>query len=60
MIDKDKLVKKLGDLEFYLEGLRQIFDLTREYVLEKNENKLNERYKEKYTDTEAVDRRDVK
>lgn len=57
-IDLAKVVEELGDLEFFMEGLRQRLGITREHVLEENVAKLSKRYKEGYTDAEAHARAD--
>lgn len=58
-LDRQKLVKELGDLEFYLEELRQIYEITREEVLQKNYEKLDVRYEGEYSDEKALRRVDV-
>jgi NTP pyrophosphatase (non-canonical NTP hydrolase) len=61
-LDLANVKEELGDLEFYLEGLRQIFGFTREEILEHNQEKLltgkNARYKEGYSDKAAIARAD--
>jgi NTP pyrophosphatase (non-canonical NTP hydrolase) len=57
-IDISNVVEELGDLEFYLEGLRQILNITREDVLAQNISKLRIRYGQKYSDKAAQDRVD--
>jgi len=58
-IDRMNVIEELGDLEFYMEGLRQGLDITREEVLAYNVNKLSTRYKGlKYSDTAAQQRAD--
>lgn len=53
------IVEELGDLEFYLEGLRQGLGITRKEVLEANMTKLNKRYGDgRYTDEAAINRAD--
>ena len=53
------VVEELGDLEFYMEGLRQGLGITREETLEANIAKLGERYKGyKYSDQAAQTRAD--
>lgn len=42
--DVANLVEELGDLEFYMEHLRQCFGITREQTLEANILKLRKRY----------------
>ena len=59
----DKLINELGDLEFYLEGLRQGIQVRREETIEANINKLvtgeNARYKTgSYSDAQANKRAD--
>lgn len=39
-LDRDNVIEELGDLEFYMEGLRQGFGITREEVLVANVYKL--------------------
>jgi NTP pyrophosphatase (non-canonical NTP hydrolase) len=58
-IDIENVIEELGDLEFYMEGLRQVFDIKREDVLVHNFNKLNKRYHQgKYSDQQAQERKD--
>ena len=54
-----ELEEELGDVEFYMEGLRQALELTREGCLENNINKLGKRYEGfEYSDKKAQDRAD--
>lgn len=55
-LDFTNLVEELGDIEFYLEGIRQAFSLDREDILKANIVKLRKRYGETYTN-EAAQRR---
>ena len=58
-LDIDNVIEELGDLEFYLEGLRQGLNITREEVLEGNIIKLQKRYAAgSYSDTQANERAD--
>lgn len=57
-IDRKNVVEELGDLEFYMEGLRQAYDITREETIEANIAKLGKRYGEKYSDNAAQERAD--
>lgn len=43
-IDMNNLIEELGDLEFYMEGLRQSFGITRSQTLGHNITKLSKRY----------------
>lgn len=58
-LDKENVIEELGDLEFFMEGLRQNLGITREETLEYNYNKLmNKRYPNGYSDQAAQDRAD--
>ena len=58
-LDRDNVIEELGDLEFYLEGLRQGLGITRDETLTHNINKLyNKRYKHGYSDAAAIERAD--
>lgn len=58
-IDRENVVEELGDLEFYMEGLRQGCGITREETLDHNINKLGKRYKDfKYSNERAQERAD--
>jgi len=58
-LDRANVVEELGDLEFYMEGLRQGLGITREEVLTANKVKLGARYATmKYSDTQAQARAD--
>lgn len=43
-IDMENLIEELGDLEFYMEGLRQSYGITRSQTLSHNITKLSKRY----------------
>ena len=59
-IDRKNVVEELGDLEFYMEGLRQGLNITREETLDANKLKLlGKRYASgSYSDQQAQDRAD--
>ena len=58
-LDMVNVVEELGDLEFYMEGLRQILELTRDKTLVENVMKLDSRYATgKYSDEQAQARAD--
>ncbi|WP_297478299.1 nucleoside triphosphate pyrophosphohydrolase family protein [Ferrovum sp.] len=57
-LDFDNVVEECGDIEFYLEGLRQYIGVSREYIIRKNSEKLAKRYGERYSDQAAQDRAD--
>lgn len=58
-LDIKHIVEELGDLEFYLEGLRQSLDISREECLLNNIAKLSTRYSDmNYSDEAAIARAD--
>lgn len=58
-LDRENVIEELGDLEFYMEGLRRGAGITREETLEANMKKLGKRYKDfQYSDQRAHDRAD--
>lgn len=58
-IDRTNVVEELGDLEFYMEGLRQELGITREETLKENILKLSTRYTGlKYSNQAAQERKD--
>ena len=58
-IDRENVIEELGDLEFYMEGLRQGLSITRREVLEHNIAKLSKRYSSgTYSDKHAQERAD--
>lgn len=60
-IDIENVVEELGDLEFYMAGVRKALGITRERTLQANIAKLegkNGRYKEGYSDAAALNRAD--
>jgi len=59
-LDVCNVVEELGDIEFYLEGLRQQLMLTRDMALQANIKKLQRRYEKGYSDKAAQQRADKK
>ena len=58
-LDRDNIIEELGDLEFYMEGLRQAIGVTRKEVIDSNVQKLGKRYASgKYSDKQAQERAD--
>lgn len=58
-LDVDNLIEELGDLEFYMEGIRACIGVSREEILEVNYHKLSKRYNGlKYSDEAAIRRAD--
>ena len=58
--DRENVIEELGDLEFYMEGLRQACAITRQETLDYNATKLAKRYGEalQYNDRAAQIRAD--
>lgn len=45
-LDFENVMEELGDLEFFMEGIRQLLSISREDCLKHNKEKLSVRYKE--------------
>lgn len=57
--DRKNIIEELGDIEFYLEGIRQHFDIPRELTLDGNIEKLSVRYATgKFSNQQAQERAD--
>jgi len=60
-LDLENVIEELGDLEFYMQGLRDELSLVREQCIRANVDKLSERYSSgSYSDQQAQDRADKK
>ena len=60
-LDRENVIEELGDLEFYMEGLRQGLNITREQTILANIHKLGKRYiSGAYSNAQAQDRADKK
>ena len=58
-LDLENVVEELGDLEFYMEGLRQGLGITRQETIDANVEKLSKRYEGlRYSDKSAQLRAD--
>ncbi len=57
-IDLANVIEELGDLEFYLQGLRQELNISRTECLEANLKKLSLRYRGAYSNAKAQARAD--
>lgn len=42
--DIENIIEELGDIEFYLQGIRDVFGISREQTLQANIDKLSTRY----------------
>lgn len=60
-LDVENVIEELGDLEFYMQGLRDKLGISREQTLQGNLDKLAVRYaKGKYSNEQAQSRDDKK
>lgn len=57
-LDRENVIEELGDLEFYLAGIRNTLALPREFIIESNVAKLQKRYPISYSDAHAIARAD--
>ena len=57
-LDRSNVIEELGDLEFYMQGLREGLGITREETLVANLKKLSVRYGDNYSDVSAQVRKD--
>lgn len=58
-LDIENIIEELGDIEFYLEGLRQGIKVDRRLTINNNINKLIKRYSNwEYSDKKAQERAD--
>ncbi len=57
-LDLANVVEELGDMEFYMAGLRQMLGISRFDTLAANVRKLQARYRNGYSDTAAIERAD--
>lgn len=57
-VDRDNIIEELGDLEFYMAGIREALAITRAQTLQHNMNKLAKRYGDKYSNEAAQKRAD--
>lgn len=57
-LDRENVIEEMGDLEFYLEGIRQELGITRDECLRSNISKLMVRYNGKYSNHAAQARAD--
>lgn len=58
-LDVENVIEELGDLEFYMEGLRQSLNITRHDTIVANIKKLGKRYSDGgYSNQQAQDRAD--
>lgn len=59
IIDRENVIEELGDIEFYLEGIRGSLGISREETIMHNQSKLSVRYASGgYSDKQAQERAD--
>lgn len=59
IIDRENVIEELGDIEFYLEGIRGPLGISREETIMHNQQKLSIRYASGgYSDKQAQERAD--
>ena len=57
-MDLENVVEELGDIEFYLQGLRASLEISRLETIANNILKLDRRYGEEYSNSSAQERAD--
>ena len=57
-LDREHLIKELGDVAWYLAEAAEALDITLEEVLEKNIDKLRKRYPEGFSEEGSKNRKD--
>lgn len=58
-LDREHVIEELGDIEFYLQGLRNGLRMNRWEIVERNVAKLSKRYSAgSYSDQQAISRKD--
>lgn len=57
-LNRENVIEELGDIEFFLAGIRNTLGVPREFIIESNIAKLRKRYPVSYTDAAAIARAD--
>ena len=57
-LDREKLIKELGDIAWYLAEMATVLDIELEEVLERNVEKLKKRYPEGFDKSKSINRED--
>lgn len=55
-LDREKLIKELGDIAWYLAEMATVLDIELEEVLERNIEKLKKRYPEGFDKNKSINR----
>lgn len=58
-LDREHLIKELGDVAWYLAELATVLDISLEEVLERNIEKLKKRYPEGFAYDKSLNRKDA-
>lgn len=56
-LDRDELIKELGDLEWYLQHLKKHYNISDEVVFISNIMKLNKRYPNGFSKKDSINRK---
>ena len=57
-LDREKLIKELGDVAWYLAEIAHALEVSLEEVLQRNIDKLRERYPDGFKTADSVNRKD--
>lgn len=57
-LDKEKIIKELGDVMWYVAEVCSSLDISLDEVLKQNIDKLQKRYKNGFTVNESINRKD--
>lgn len=57
-LDLENIIEELGDIEFFLEGIRGNLGISRDQVIATNVGKLSKRYPSGYSNQAAITRAD--
>ncbi|MEO5367574.1 MAG: nucleoside triphosphate pyrophosphohydrolase family protein [Magnetococcus sp. WYHC-3] len=58
-LDRDKVIKELGDIRWYLEQAAYLMDVSMEEIERLNVEKLRKRYPEGFNTQASIERKDV-
>jgi NTP pyrophosphatase (non-canonical NTP hydrolase) len=55
-LDREDLIKELGDLEWYVTHLKKLLNISSDYVRMKNIEKLKKRYPNGFSEQDSINR----
>lgn len=55
-LDREELIKELGDLEWYVTHLKKYFEISGDIVRIRNIEKLNGRYPQGFSESDSINR----